>query len=113
MSDGDRHRNPYVAGIRGATRKLRDAANAAAMAVGYPDLSAATVAYWQWLIQDPAAPEPRRPQDPTVVARQLLAQFAEAVGTLGDADPNAASLLLDEAAALKRAGSRRKEVDSP
>ena len=101
MTDGDRHRNPYVAGIRGATKKLRDAANEAAMAVGYPDLSAATVAYWQWLTRRPEAAEPRRPQDPAVVARQLLAQFAEAVGTLGDADPAAAGLLLDEAATLR------------
>lgn len=102
MADGDRHRNPYVAGIRGATKELRDAANTAAVAVGYPDLSAATVAYWQWLTHHPGAAEPRRPQDPAVVARQLLAQFAAAVGTLGDADPDAAGALLDEAAALRR-----------
>jgi hypothetical protein len=107
MADGDRHKNPYVAGIRGATKKLRDAANTAAMAVGYPDLSAATVAYWQWLTRDPGDAEPRRPQDPAVVARQLFDQFADAVGTLGDADPAAAGALLDEAAALSR-GTRDK-----
>jgi hypothetical protein len=101
MAGSDRHRNPYVAGIRGATRELRDTANAAAAAVGYPDLSAATVAYWQWLARYPEADEPRRPQEPAVVARQLLVQFADTVSTLGSTDPAAARLLLDEAAALR------------
>lgn len=107
MADGDRHRNPYVAGIRGATKKLRDAANDAATAAGYPDLSAATVAYWQWLTRAPGAAEPRRPEDPADVARQLLTRFSEAVAALGGTNPGAASQMLAEAAALKDADSAR------
>lgn len=102
MADSDRHRNPYVAGIRGASKQLRDDAAAAAEAAGYPDLSAATVAYWRWVARYPGADEPRRPDEPAVVARQLLEQFTHAVSTLRSTDPATASLLLDEAAALRR-----------
>lgn len=115
MAESDRHRNPYVAGIRGASRQLREDAAAAAEAVGHPDLSAATVAYWQWLARYPGAAEPRRPDEPAVVARQLLVQFADAVGALGTSDPAAASLLLDKAAALResiqgKSGKQRNEL---
>jgi hypothetical protein len=100
MADSDRHKNPYVAGIRGASRQLRDDAAAAAEAAGYPDLSAWTVTSWRWLARYPGADEPRRPSEPADVARHLLAQFATAVDELGSTDPAAAGQLLAEAAAL-------------
>lgn len=112
MASSDRHRNPYVVGIRGASKDLRDEAAVAAVAVGYPDLSAATVAYWRWLAHYPETDEPRRPQEPAVVARQLLARFADSIAALGSTDPAAANLLLDEAVAL-RDGIRKKSPPSP
>jgi len=101
MGESDRHRNPYVAGIRGASRELREDAAVAAVAAGYPDLSAATVAYWRWLAHYPDADTPRRPPEPAENARQFLARFAESIATLLSTDPAAARLLLDEAAALR------------
>lgn len=102
MADPDRHRNPFVVGVRNATRQLADDARAAAAAAGYADLSAWTVDSWRWLARYPQASEPRRPEDPAVIARQLLRQAAAAVATLTETDPDAAAQLADDIAELSR-----------
>ncbi len=102
MADSDRHRNPFVVGVRNATRQLAEDARAAAVAAGYTDLSAWTVNSWRWLARYPEASEPRRPGDPAVIARQLLRQAAEAIDTLAGTDPDAARQLADDIAELKR-----------
>ena len=101
MAGSDRHLNPNVIGIRGATKQLGEDARKAAKAAGYPSLSAAGVGWLEWLARYPGAAEPRRPQEPADVARQLLAHFAAVVDAIGSTDPAAAGQLLAEAAALR------------
>ena len=104
MAAADRHKNALVVGIRGADEDLRDGARAAAVAAGYPDLSAATVAYWCWLTRRAGAASPRRPEAPAVVARQLLAELAAVLGSAA-LDPADRSRILAEASSLQ-AGRR-------
>jgi hypothetical protein len=100
MAAADRHKNPLVVGIRGADERLRDEARAAAVAAGYPDLSAATVAYWSWLTRRSGATSPRRPEAPAAVARQLLAELAAMLGT-GGLDPADRSQILAGVSSLQ------------
>ena len=71
MAAADRHKNPLVVGIRGADERLRDEARAAAVAAGYPDLSAATVAYWSWLTRRSGAGSRRSSSQPAMNARRI------------------------------------------
>jgi hypothetical protein len=102
LADSDRHRDPFVVGVRNAGRQLADDARAAAAAAGYPDLSSWTVSSWRWLARYPGASEPHRPEDPGVIARQLLRQAAAAIDTLAATDPGAAAQLADDIAELGR-----------
>ena len=101
MAGGDRHRNPLVVGIRGADAGLREEARAAAVAAGYPDLSAATVAYWCWLTRRAGADPPRRPEAPADVARQLLGELAATLAAAGDDGPAVAQQIIAGVAALE------------
>lgn len=87
MTDGDRHRNNHVVGIRGADKALADDARAAAREAGYVDLSNATVSHWKWLTRRPGAEDPRRPDAAIEVAARLLSELEEVIGALYAEDP--------------------------
>jgi hypothetical protein len=61
MADGDRHKNPHVVGVRGATPDLADAVRERAKDAGHGSLSELTVRFWRWYLRQEGVTLPKRP----------------------------------------------------
>lgn len=61
MANGDRHKNPHVVGVRGASKDLADEVRQRARGAGHGDLSELTVRFWRWYLREEGVTLPRRP----------------------------------------------------
>jgi hypothetical protein len=61
MANGDRHKNPHVVGVRGASKDLADEVRQRARGAGHGELSELTVRFWRWYLREEGVTLPQRP----------------------------------------------------
>jgi len=61
MANGDRHKNPHVVGVRGASKDLADEVRQRARGAGHGNLSELTVRFWRWYLREEGVTLPQRP----------------------------------------------------